>query len=612
MIKLIMVLTLSSLFLFAELDQLSQQFMQDYQENFYKNLKVDQTEELLVLGITENNHTEYRSVYKNNEMFALEMRPFDKEKKGKELYAFKSGGVDPNCRIEVQKEFFTLVKYFKEFTYADKAVYQKYSSTLGYEQFLEFGESNNLKGFVYINDKLPRGIKPPKRPIDKSIKNIRLYIPKTYSLDYSQPTINLSFVTKFTGKRIGLFKYDTKIDDNWDKIIAKNMTVKKISNLKNPLGDSYSFNYTIVDHSQSRMVFLQYNFIQDEENMKEKLEFHNKQSELILSKNLLKKLGNIGKHNSSDSGFIDFSIDKFPMKKSNFDMIKFTSTFTRLFSKQNFAEERQPVTKIIYERVKPTESRFMQPTLSRLNKVIVEPAINVNPVNVKKPVPIKIETNSKPTINKPSTNIKAGNPKSIITNPKTIQKSIISKPTVIKSAITKINQPAKPIINKVTKPLVPKIVQPPVQATTATNIVKKEVINFTSFIKVIRSICQRLTDEIFSWDYLGKRNTSADITGVSSNFIAFDKGSVRNYVYVYNSVVGFGTEDIIGAANKAFADNGVTGFETKYTCQYHNDRYYTSIELNELYLITFAVNRSTVEAVSNGQNRNEKDQLRQI
>ena len=573
MAKLLYLLIFTSFFIISLQDQIDEEFETKFQDIFDNKLTIAKPTSLLVLRTTQYNNEEFRNVLKNSETFILEVKPFDKRRLDKNTPCGKSLDVRKMCRNIVYDEFLSVVNYFKGFTYADKEVYRQYSTTLGYEprlgltdfqkgsskaEHITYGEDVNLKklnfnlaGFMYSGVDKSKNPKEPKLKDTKNNKNVRLYISKTYTPFYFKSSLDPKEYIKFKGSRIGLFKYDTEINDNFDKIKKKEVTKKRTSNiLSSETEQTYPFDYDVIEHEPSRLVFLQYNFIQDEEVQEDKLEFHKKQMLLALSKNMLRNLGNVGKYNFSDSGYIDFSIDRFPIKNSNQDTFKFISVFTKMYSRQNFGEDKPPIVKTVYKRPEktikkpslPAKSRFMQPTKS--SKAFTADK-NSNKIGKDK--------NSMPNaINNGTKASKSSQNKADNTNTKAVS------PTVY-----------------------------------------KEVIDRARYIKAIRSNCTRITNDIFTWDYLGSRNSQEDLNGTSSILMAFNKDDFVNYVYVYKSDIGFGSEDILARATDAFKDNNKRGYEATFTCSYHNDNYFTDIDLNELYLVTFTVNKlaTTVETV---------------
>lgn len=98
-------------------------------------------------------------------------------------------------------------------------------------------------------------------------------------------------------------------------------------------------------------------------------------------------------------------------------------------------------------------------------------------------------------------------------------------------------------------------------------------------IKAVRKQCGRVSDNIFTWDYLGTRNTAKDRGDGKFTFKAFDKGQYTNYVYTLKDQVGFGATEIIGAAKEYLIE--------WVNCFYHDDQHFINFEFGEIYLIVF-------------------------
>ena len=103
--------------------------------------------------------------------------------------------------------------------------------------------------------------------------------------------------------------------------------------------------------------------------------------------------------------------------------------------------------------------------------------------------------------------------------------------------------------------------------------------NPIKYLSEVRNQCERVVDNIFSWDYLGKRVKGKDRREGNVIFRAYEKENNINFVYTYNSQVGFGSEAIIGAAKRLIVE------WTR--CFYHDDTHFINMEFGEIYLIVF-------------------------
>lgn len=111
--------------------------------------------------------------------------------------------------------------------------------------------------------------------------------------------------------------------------------------------------------------------------------------------------------------------------------------------------------------------------------------------------------------------------------------------------------------------------------------------NEVNDVESIRSKCTEINNLIITNEFLGVRDNTKDIEVESVVFLAFKMND--EYRYVLTSTDGniLKKHSIFELWNKVD-----TRKKKNIKCNYHNDNYFTGIDLNEMYLISFFINES--------------------
>ena len=104
-------------------------------------------------------------------------------------------------------------------------------------------------------------------------------------------------------------------------------------------------------------------------------------------------------------------------------------------------------------------------------------------------------------------------------------------------------------------------------------------------LNFIRKNCERKTNKPIAWSSLGVPRPERAISRPGYKFTVFENHFELNYVFGFATLADVDKVDIWNAA--------VQELGVFHSCSFHNDNYYMPIELNEMYLITFTLLKTT-------------------
>jgi hypothetical protein len=333
-------------------DQDDAKFLTDLNETLDVPVNVDIREKWTKLSLTQFQNSGYSSIFKNATHIAVEfsLPPAELTKPTSKL-------VKPKVQIpktETYNKFVSLIKTFSKFLYVNPQDYQKFSSNLGeMKTFIISNEESNLSAYL---------LRPEE---NKDFTKMRYFISQAYKIK------NLAKI--FPGNRFGLRQFDEKVVGLYYKCFPEREDPRKTPlNQKCPItqmaAPDKTFEYSLIYRPQNELFIMELVINENDTPtiVKAKQRLIQSQSELILSKKLLRQFGLIGFHNTEDNAFLEASL--FDSGKNSLLMMKYYSLFRnqKSFSKIESLSELKKICKRITD--KPIEWDMLGVASPSLNR----------------------------------------------------------------------------------------------------------------------------------------------------------------------------------------------------------------------------------------------------
>lgn len=312
--KIRILIVICHIFVTTNQDDISRSLEKWVRDEFIKGIKVDVTTSLTKLRYTQFDQTDYMSLLGNCSEIAIEVQPFLRSKiiMEKEKVSTSPVAIYEN-RLKAHQDFISMCGYFRDILEVKLEAYKEYNGTLGKLNQVQYINDSNFRVFIHYRNMGAISSPDQKTPITSpNIKNIRLFVSAHYAIRYYSTLTNSVIVSaKFSGYRMGYCRYNQEVLDRLEKVHRSFNTIVSTSKVKDKAKQTeHSFEYMLSFLAATREFFIYFDFVNNEANKADKLELYTFQTNLALSKALLRDFKNVGYHNKDDDCYFDFGFSK--------------------------------------------------------------------------------------------------------------------------------------------------------------------------------------------------------------------------------------------------------------------------------------------------------------